>query len=650
MAQVRITDSSGTERATLDLVSLQKPENLDELTRAQIGVKRDDLDGVSNLTPGEDRVFVEDPAGNDTFGGILRTPGRGGSVPLIIGDSFGRYMDYAEGTDLGSQKTGAFDDTLIDETVDATPQLSKGTINRELGSGRTWVFSGISQLAKARKVAEVAGAEVVFQPDLTVDYGATQHGSDKTGTTLSPANNSFAENTFKLDEDGFTGNVTHLSVYGVGQGSGQLEATVVPSDDSASYPNKVTYTNNDWTSGDDKRWDRRTNKDIKRVDPLQDWGTALIGDLQETETRVETVVKGTDVALGDEFTVANPDEGLSATTLRAVEVTKIIDPQSGTKYKCVFSNHNLGRRNYVAEKDKLQGRYEQAYEGDLVQLEKGPGRGPVDSSHDYIISVFYPSDVIQEIRAELKIKGLNYRSYIGGVASHSHTVSDTSTSTDNSEFASVAEQSSSTGFVNASSGSWNTIDSYTPSSNTSAFYVHSEFLHDQTGNETIEFRFRNNTTGYVFPSSPVNLLVGEDESEFLFAVDATNVNGETLQVQARPQSDIGISSFTYWIGTGPHNHDVSISDTSSTAAPLADPGIQDWDGSDQSPAHYPENVDVVVNNSSEGTSFGDGTGEFDATHDLSGALSSGWNTIALTSDGIGHLDASFSADLVRQSL
>lgn len=658
MASVRIEDSSGVERDTISLVSLEQEEKIGTQAVARIGVNRDELDTISNLTPGEDRVFVVE-SGVDTFGGILRSPGRGGGTPILIVDSFLRYMSRAQGTPLGQEKTGATDDTLISEAVDATPELSKGTISQVLSSGQTWVFSGISQAAKAYKVAEASGGEIEVTTSLAVNYGAEQHGSDKTATTLSPGNQSFAENTFTLDEDTVSGKVSHLSTYGVGQGTGQLEATVVPSADSASYPNKDTYTNNDWTSGDAEFWDRRTNKDIKRVSALQSWGQTLIADLQNTETRVKTVVKGETVNLGDKFTVQNNAEGLSATELRAVEVTKLIKPDSGTSYEVVFSNHSVGGRNWVEEKDKTQGRYEQAFEGDLTRISQAPGRGPVDSTHDYVIEVEYPGDVISEIGAELLIKGLNYRAFSQGAASGGDDTTASGggdTTDDNAEFSAVTTSQS--GTTATSVGTSKTeLFSVSPSNKTSEFYA--IVLIKAASTKDISVWLENTTDSRTVPSSfasAVEHVSGEWRSHWF--VDPTNVNGETVTIQAQVGSgSVDVDADVLWIGAGPHTHDQPTHTHGQPAhTHLPDPGILDWDGSDQSPAHYPDSLSVTINGSpaSNSISFSsgtdDGTGEFEGTLDMGGELSSGWNKIAVSSGGKGHLDCTFVADLVRQKL
>lgn len=644
MTQVRIEDASGTVRATIPLVAAEiERTGVLENARARLTIARDDLNDISALAPGEDRVYLED-GGTDIFGGVLKTPGRAGARPQLLVDSFAVLMDRAQSTPLGDEKTGVDDSALIQECIDATPGLTAGTI-QTVQAGQTWIFSGISQLAKARKVAEAAGAELVFNADQTVDYLA-QRGSDKTGTTLSPANESFDEGTFTADVDGLTGNVTHLEVFGVGQGASQASAAIVPADDTASYPRYDvvrTYTNSDWADGDDKRWGQRTNKDLKNADAVASWGETLISDLRSVERTVEAVVKGTTVNLGDRFHITHPEEGVDH-DLRATSVTTLIKADGGTAYETTFSSFDGGGIDLSAEVYKNSGRYDQAYEGDLTQIQQGPGRGPVDASRDYIISVYYPDDVVHEVNSQLLVSGLPYRAYSSGAAN-------------NPAFNTAASQSVQSGSATISGDDvWTTILSIDPASVGSQSMEFYAFV--QAENETytgpidipvrLSFDFGNegywpDPNGTPLPTLPTGTALELEEKTRTFDSTLAGDYSDLAQLELEAKLNFTSSDSVDVLG----QLFVRFNDT-HTHPP--EPGVSDFDGSDASPAHYPDSVDIVVNGASEGVSLGDGTGPFEEVVDLSTSLTPGWNTIALTSDGIGHLDATFSADLFRQSL
>lgn len=630
--QVRITDDTGSERATVPLVSAEiERTGLYENARARIVIARDDLNGIATLASGEDRVYIED-GGTDRFGGILKTPGRAGARPELLVDSFAVLMDRAQPTPLGERSVGVDDSTLIQECIDATPGLTAGTI-QTVASGLTWITSGVSQLAKARKVAEAAGGELVFRPDRTVDYLA-QRGADKTGTTLSPANQSFAEDTFIADTDGVSGNATHLAVYGVGQGTAQISAVIIPADDTGTYPDfdlTRTYTNSDWSDGDPKRWASQTNKDLKTASVLATWGESLIEDYQTAETTAETVVKGADVALGDRYHIQHPEESIDQ-DLRATSVTALLGAEGGTRYETTFSNYDRGSVDLSAEQYKDVGRYNQAFEGDLTQIQQGPGRGPVGPNNDYLIHVYYPDDVVAEVNAQVLVKGTHYRAFSNGTGA----VPGQSDSVFVSEGGDAGignltlDQISSDHTINTRQ--WPYIihaGAIERVNNTDRVRLLDLYLYDDQGNS------------WTIAQGPQTQ--GEETAGQVSAVTPIyeDLSGRTVDLRAYVQTQSGngtvLSYSLYITGIPPHGH-------------AADPGLIDFDGIDASPAHYPDNVDVAVNGTSQGTSLGDGTGEFEATVDVGGALSAGWNTIRLSSDTLGHLDATFSADLFRQSL
>lgn len=645
MAQVRITDSSGTTRSRIPFSKCVWEEtglNVNQLGR--ITISRADLNDFSTLEPGRDRVYIED-GGNDLFGGILRTPGRNGGKPELIVDGFSQYADDALPVPLGQEKVSVDDSAMITEVVNATPQLSAGTINT-VEPNLTFVFSGISQRDKARKVAEAAAGELVFNVDRTVDY-VDSRGSDKTATTLSPANGSFVENQFTVDRDAKHGRSTHLKIYGAGEGSHQIEATIVPNDDPASYPGKATYSNPNWSDGDVKIWDGRSNKDVKRTETAQSWGQKIAAELQETEVTVETTVKGNEVKLGDTFHLSHPEEGVDE-DLRAVEVTTVISASGGTRYEVIFSNYSAAHMDAEIEDYRDIERYNLAFEGDLTQIQQGPGRGPVAPGSPYSIYVYYPDDVRYEVDAQVLIKGTSYRSYHAGAASGGGTTETTSdgggvteTSDANDDHGVVTAAGSSAFNLSDTGGDWETLETIEPPGDYEVLLGGFNYSGDF---QITGVRLKDVTENTYYPTEfGVNLL-GHNGTVITVPEDAGFVNMQ----YAVDGSTNGVLNL-YWQVWDTHTHDVTISDhdhtvtvPSHTHTPL--PGIVDFT------SEYPSDVDVIVNGSSQNESLGSGSSEFEEVVDIGGELSQGWNTIQLTSDTIGHLDATMSADLFRQSL
>lgn len=634
MPDLRITDTSGTTKTTLPISTYKiKREGFNVLTQAEIAVDRTAFNSSSGLKPGEDRAYIE-MAANTLFGGVYRSAERQGSQVKLKIRGFGQRMDDALPTETGQHKIAADDSALIREAVGQAPDLSEGVIET-VEAGQTWVFSGASPWKKAKTVANAAGGELKITPDRRVHYLETR-GQDKTDTTLSPFNASFVEDTFVVSRDGVTGNTTHLLVTGVGEGTAQVECAVVPRDDTTNYDqfDRIeTYENPNYSDGDPARWTTRSNKDLKNEDAAASWGKKLIAEMNEEEIRVETTVKSDYVELGDTFHVQHDKEGVDQ-DLRAVQVTEVYTPQGGRRFETVFSNFDVAHHDQAIENHKDAERYGgSAYEGDLTNIQQGPGRGPVDSGHDYVLSVFYPKDVLYEVDAQLNIKGLNYRAYSQGSA-------------DNGDMNQTAFDNVQSGTATISANSWNTVDDFIPSSPTSELRIFVEFSPSVSTEGNIEphIRLHNASKGNYHPDSsghPVYSYWHDDYRVMgrFWTTDPSNTDGDTMALQFynNKGSDYDIDFRTLWMGIGRHNHPPS-------------PGILDWDGSDQSPAHYPGNVDVVINGTSLGHSIGDGTRPFSRTVDVRGQLEPGWNEIRLTSSDLGHLDATFSADLFRQSL
>jgi hypothetical protein len=75
------------------------------------------------------------------------------------------------------------------------------------------------------------------------------------------------------------------------------------------------------------------------------------------------------------------------------------------------------------------------------------------------------------------------------------------------------------------------------------------------------------------------------------------------------------------------------------------PGVTEtFDGT----TYYPSNCDVVVNGTSMGVSLGDGSSTFEQFVDISGALTPGTNTVAVTSDTLGHIRSTVETELFRR--
>lgn len=413
---------------TLNATRTEEEYEFEKMDIASVFVDRPQINDVT-LEEDIDEVEIIHN-GESLFGGILRDVLRGGGEVELVLDSYERYALDAERSAGGLTYDNAPDTTIYSDAIGDVPQLSEGTIDN-LTNTATFVFPFASPAKRIRTTAESVGAEVLYRPDKTVDV-VDSLGSDKTesatGTVLSPAEQNISGD-FSPERESGDKRITHLIMLGAGEGEAQVQATVVPDNDPYDYEgddkyrNVRRYTPENWTDGDRKSWDARTNKDVTDEDTLGDLGVTLIEEFNAEFLDVEITVEDEDVDLGDEFTIRHPDEQVDH-DLRAVDVTRIVDKE-GRRYETTFSNRRLTRQAEQDKQIKDTERYNRAFEGSAVTMNTGGGRQPVDGGHDYEFEFYYPDEVEYEHRVKLFVKGMGYRAYSQGAASggdHDHDV------------------------------------------------------------------------------------------------------------------------------------------------------------------------------------------------------------------------------------
>ncbi|MFB6284574.1 MAG: hypothetical protein ABEK59_11725 [Halobacteria archaeon] len=366
---------------------------------------RSNLDGIT-LNEGEDEVYLEDSQNNDEAGGVLYDVRRQGVLTELIVRSFEQYAKEAEPTAGDKTYDNVKDSTIISDAISNSPNLSSGTVNN-VDSSISFVFSHASQAYTARAVEEATGGELRYNADKTVDY-IDKLGSDKTVTTISPANQN-VEGEIDVSRHGGERKITHLRAIGAGEGKYQITAEATAS----SY-----------SSGDRKRWKTIAAKDITDKDTLQNLADTKIAEFNTEYEEVECVIKGETVNLGDRFHFKYSEQNIDK-DLRVVQHTRIID-SSGVKHSVTLSDRQETRSEPDAKRQQDIENYNRAFEGTAVPINLSAGRQPVNSSLNYQLDAYYPDEVVQELRLNIRVIGLPYRAYSKGAAAggdHSHTVS-----------------------------------------------------------------------------------------------------------------------------------------------------------------------------------------------------------------------------------
>jgi len=337
---------------------------------------------------------------NEFAGRIVDYTNQTERVELAIG-TFEEDAINAKPTAATLTFAGATDVEIIQNAISRVDSLSEGTIEN-IDSNVDILFSNASPAKMIREVQRETGAFVRYNPDGTVDY-VGQCGNDRTATTISPSNSNVSEsfNVNEFDRERYN----HLRVLGASQGDSQIQAeAIIPSFDPAT---------------DRERWKVYSDKEIISNERAQKVADTIIAEYDDAPIRVdvETVVFDVDLQIGDVFTVVSDRDNLNQ-ELQVVEVTELLQGNQDV-YEVVFSNRLITRLTDAEKQRRDVEKFNQAFQGDVVTLTSGGYRAPVDSNNSYVLSVRKPSDVVQELTAEIEIVGLPYRFYSSPVP-HNH--------------------------------------------------------------------------------------------------------------------------------------------------------------------------------------------------------------------------------------
>lgn len=623
MPTVTIRPGESDEETIPKTLGWERTRELGSMRRLLIDVDRRDVQQVT-LNRKDDAVELD---GVDNV--RLVDIETGGSTWTLVCYSREWDANRAGFTDGGNLRTGD-DQTLITDLVGEVSSWSPGTINSFTGN-LSFVFNHAHRHEAIRRIEKNVPGEIQFRDEGTVDY-VSELGTDRSGSVELSASAGTIEKEISIIERGRELDGTHFRVLGAHEGEAQLFANLVPSSDPASYTNRVNYTSSRWSPGDPKDWDRWVNKDVTEQGTIEEEAAALGDEVDETLVEAQTTVTTVDLEVGDYVQVVKPDANLDK-RMRVHRVTEKSgrrnDTDSGatTVQDVLLSTRTILRTDDSSDLRDIQ-RFNSGYQGNSVWGTVSGGRQPVSSSNNYEFSFFYP-EISYEHTAEAQVKGLNYRAYAEGAGAQGFTIADLVGTASLGSDTTLTPGDSTT--ITATVGSGYTGDT---------LLVNPEFTLDEndyidvyvelfTASFTADLveTIRTDTLGRWSTVHTITDIESGDTIDFTIenpSYRSTNIN---LVSGASTEVDL-------W--EPEHEHDAS-------------PGIVDFDGVEASPAHYPDNCDVLVNGNSQGVSFGDGTGEFEETVDITGALTTNsWNTIEITSGGLGHIIGAVGIDAYRQ--
>lgn len=620
MTELEIQFFDGTQ-AFFNIIDGAITEQWKEQTRAEVEILRREWQTVVNSVDKINDEFYVLIGNQRVFGGrLINYSNEEDSVILSIG-SFEEDALTAQPTDA-TETFSTTDRNVVLDAISRIPNLSAGTVE-ELTSSVGFVFSNSSPAKMIRDCQQISGAFIKYNADKTIDYLEYPTGESPIAT-IGP-NERNVQDDFRVIENERE-EFTNIRVLGAGEGDSRIQAE-----------GSITST-----SGREK-WGKYADNSITSQSRAEEVLQNLIDEYENSPVRtsISTTIFGIDPEVGSKVQAVSDVDSID----KEMFVTRAQRRLEGVQsvYEVTLSNRLVSEQDSGRQRRQSIGTFNQGYQGQVVTINSGGYRAPIDTGVPYEFSVRLPNDIVNELTAELEIQSLPYRTYVSA-NTHDHEVSISafSSSESNSDFETIQQRADAFTTVGLSAnGGFQTIDSFTPNDNTSfvfsSLFVNPE-INDATG--TYFVRLINTDTGTQY---------GGDRPSFA-AQGSPNLNGiipedcvnDTVAWQIDPRnSDYQFTIGAFWAAAGRHTHTVSISDTTTSDSAVGfQNGVNEFGGT------LPSNVGVEVNSSQVATNVG--SGQFNEVVDIGGELSPGFNLVRVTSDSLGHMRATAFVDVFRQ--
>jgi len=629
-----ITDTNGTVEE-LPLRVLKETDRLGEPWDGTLRTFREEVEG-SSVETGTTEVFVM-KNGDLKFAGRLNDIEYDGTDANLIIDSWEQDGNDAPLT-KGANSTGnkfeevyeTDSETIFTDAINNVGSLSVGSVDiAASGNTNSLVFSNTPQDKKIRQLELGDEFFAIYNYDKTVDYTSTP-GADRTGTTLSP-DSGLISDKMQVVRDGFDDGYTDILLLGAGAGGDDQISTTI-----------------ELVANPDRRKEKRIDlKNVYSKARLDQIASQLEIVLQEDLVDVRTVIRDTEVNIGDKFHVEKSEENLNR-DLYVVEYERTF---SGVeRYEVVLSSRRRFRDDVVEEVFKNIESYKTSKEPPVVFLNGGGGnRSTVGPGNPWEMSQFFPEDVVHERETTLQIRGRAYRAFSSGAADGGSVTTSSGATAPEGQFVDTRQfrqrytiPIESQGWVDLRSLNTSIDDDYVfghvSVENSTNTVLHNLWLRVVVdGNEVSRVNFLNNpippgiesfASGSIFCDVRDTDTSNSDVTIQLAYVDLPDNNSRNERVA------------TYLHTSNTHTHEISIDP--HTHQPK--PGVQDFNNL------YPKNINVEINRKMIATDFaGNGNNPFEAEVDVTGELDPGFNDIKIHSDSLGHIEAAVGGRLALQN-
>lgn len=338
---------------------------------------------------------------------------------------------------------------------------------------------------------------------------------------------------------------------------------------------------------------QKVDKDIQQQSRADDLATRLVneydGDPEYLEVEAE-IASSVSPSLGDEFTVKIPSKNIN-TTLRIMSLRRILD-RAGERFRALLSNRKLTRDVRGEQQTRSVDEFRAGNAGQYFFNSERVSFDPIASGEPREFAIRYPTDVVGNFSATLIVKSRAYRGRVES-AGHSHSV----TTSDHNHSVTIND--------------------------------HTHDVEIEAPNHAQDATLTGTLTDTEETSNPNNEASSVPDHTHTFGIGANVFSSSTI---TKTSSSGGGETVTSSDGGG----ETTTTDTESDLAP----GINTFTGETVS------NVDVILN----GTTIASGlSSPVDETIDITGQLSGGDNTVKITSDTLGEIEAIWTFEGIKNA-
>lgn len=358
-------------------------------SHASVEVFRDSwLDVVGDIDEINDEFYLNSD-GSDVFGGRLVSTSNEESTVLLEIGSF--EEDALDARPTGNTETFIDDDSVIvNDAIDRIPTLSAGSVD-SFGGEIDIIFSNTSPAGMIREVQRTTRGIVRYNADKSIDY--VDKANEGFVTTVGPQTAN-VQDDFNVIEDERE-EYTHIRVLGASEGLARVSAQEVT----------LNY------DGGREVWRKYSDKSITSENRARKIATEIADEMDNNPRRlkVETTIFGLDVEVGDRLKVVSRKDNID----NVLWVVKTRNRLEGGQdvLEVVLSNRLLLDESQDEKRRRDVERYNEGFQGDVVTINSGGYRAPIDDGQSYVFSLRKPPDVVQELKAELQVSSLPFRSY-----------------------------------------------------------------------------------------------------------------------------------------------------------------------------------------------------------------------------------------------